>query len=81
MPKEVQQELKMNLLQFVQCFRPAIQKYVTDGVNDLEDLTSNACWKLLVDRARDKQRSGPKIKANLLAKQLRFGFLGQIDVI
>ena len=71
MPKETQQQLKMNLMQFVACFRPAVKKHVIDGMNDLEDLTSNACWKLLVDRARDKQRSGPKIKANFLAKQLR----------
>ena len=57
-PKETQTVVKKNLLEFVTCFRHALTL-----PHDNEDLSSTACWKLLVDRARDKQRqtrhSGP----------------------
>lgn len=59
-PKETQTVVKKNLLEFVTCFRHALTL-----PHDNEDLSSTACWKLLVDRARDKQRQTPKVPGRI----------------
>ena len=55
--KDIQLAIKRNLYEFIRCFKNALSLH-----DETEDISASGCWKLLVDRARDKHANFQKEK-------------------